>query len=169
MNPFSPLSVLYTALTTLCIGATLGGTAGWMLRGDHEAATRLKTVQAGVQKTAEGKVRTDTLATEQSTAAVIQAKKDRIITKEVIRYVDVTPAPDRCTLPGTWRVRHDTAATGEPADPPRLAAGGAAPVADAAALETVADNYAACRLAIEQVKGWQRFWKIAAATCGATP
>jgi hypothetical protein len=53
---------------------------------------------------------------------------------------------------------HDAAATGEPADAARVAAGDAEPVADAAALRVVADNYEQCREYIEQVRGWQRWW-----------
>lgn len=91
-------------------------------------------------------------------ANAARAGRDRIIIQEVARYEQITPAADRCTLPGAWRLRHDLAATGEPADPARLAAGGAALVTDAAALATVADNYIDCRGAVEQVKGWQAWW-----------
>ena len=87
-----------------------------------------------------------------------RAGRDRIIIQEVTRYEQITPAADRCTLPGTWRLRHDAAASGTPTDPARLVAGSADPVADAAALTTVADNYIDCRGAIEQVKGWQAWW-----------
>lgn len=102
--------------------------------------------------------RIDTLALAQARRNAAQAGRDRIIIQEVTRYVDVTPAADRCTLPGAWRVRHDSAATGDPAEPARLAAGSADPVTDAAALDTVAGNYLDCRAAIEQVKGWQAWW-----------
>lgn len=84
---------------------------------------------------------------------------ERIITREVARYVEVTPASARVDLPGTWRLRHDAAATGTPlADPARLADAAAGPVGDAAALATVADNYADCREWREQLVGWQRWW-----------
>lgn len=92
-------------------------------------------------------------------ARAAQAGRDRTIIQEVFRYEQVTPAADRCTLPGTWRLRHDSAAAGEPPDPARLAAGGTAPIDDAAAIATVASNYIDCRIAIEQVKGWQAWWQ----------
>lgn len=102
--------------------------------------------------------RVDTLGQQLAQAKADRAGRDRIIIQEVTRYENVTPAADRCTLPGAWRLRHDLAATGEPADPARLAAGDARPVTDAAALGTVAGNYIQCRDAIEQVKGWQAWW-----------
>lgn len=163
----TPFSSLKTALLCLAIGSLVGGLSGWVLRGDHEDAKRLKAVQAGIAKTAEGKAKGDELGTRQAQAQATQASKNHIITKEVIRYVEVTPAADRRTLPGTWRVRHDAAATGEPAEPARLAHGAADPVEDAAALETVADNYTGCRTAIAQVKGWNEWWAMARHYCGA--
>lgn len=102
--------------------------------------------------------RVDTLGQQLAQAKADRAGRDRIIVQEVYRYEHVTPAADRCTLPGAWRLRHDLAATGESADPARLAAGDAQPVTDAAALGTVAGNYIQCRDAIEQVKGWQAWW-----------
>lgn len=162
----TPFSTLKTALLCLAIGALVGGWSGWVLRGGIEDAKRLKAVQAGIAKTAEGKAKGDELGARQAQAQANQAAKNQIITKEVIRYVEVTPAADRCTLPGTWRVRHDAAATGEPTEPASLAHGATDPVTDAAALETVADNYASCRHAIEQVTGWQSWWQVAKNYCG---
>ena len=102
----------------------------------------------------------DALGLQLAQAKAARAGRDHIIIQEVYRYEHVTPAADRCTLPGAWRLRHDLAATGEPADPARLAVGDAQPVTDAAALETVAGNYIQCRDAIEQVKGWQAWWRV---------
>lgn len=98
------------------------------------------------------------LATENATLRQQRETVDRIIVKEVVRYETLTQPALRCTLPGAWRMLHDAAATGEapPAAAGSLAAQHADPVEDAAALATVADNYAACRDAIEQVAAWQR-------------
>lgn len=156
---------LKSILAAFAVGSIIGLAGGWFLHADRVAAGQLKTAQASIQKTAEGKAAGDALATRQAEAAATQATKDRIITKEVIRYVEVTPAADRCTLPGTWRVRHDAAATGDLPEPASLADGAADPVEDAAALETLADNYASCRAAIEQVKGWNDWWAIAQGFC----
>lgn len=147
MNPW----VLIIWFSTFALGIA----GGWSLRGDHEDAARLRTYVAAVEKKDADQVTVDRLETEQTSANADQAVKDRIITREVIRYVQVTPAAARCTLPGTWRVRHDAAATGQPGTPAELAADAAEPVGDDTALDTVAENYAACRHVIRQVEGWQ--------------
>lgn len=112
------------------------------------AAATLKAKQA----------RVDGLALDLARAKAIQSVTDRKINQEVSRYAEITPAADRCTLPGTWRVRHDLAATGELPDPARLVAGDSGKVEDATALETVADNYQDCREWRGQLIGWQRWW-----------
>lgn len=98
------------------------------------------------------------LAAENTALRAAQAPRDRIIAQEIVRYVQVTPPVLRCTLPGTWRLRHDAAATGLPgaAGAGSVADGLAEPVDDAAALETVGANYEACRAAIARLEGWQR-------------
>lgn len=87
-----------------------------------------------------------------------QRPKDRIITKEVIRYEQVVTS--RCTLDPRWRMLHDAAATGEPPDTGRYIAGAGDPVTDAAAIETVADNYETCRECQHRLSGWQRYWQV---------
>lgn len=103
----------------------------------------------------QGKV--DALAVELETERAKRIPKNRIITREVVRYAQL-PADRRCELDPAWRLLHDAAATGEPANTARVAAGDAEPVTDAAALETVAGNYEQCREYIEQLGGWQRWW-----------
>lgn len=103
----------------------------------------------------QGKV--DALAANLEAERAKRIPKNKIITREVVRYAQL-PADRRCTLDPAWRLLHDAAATGEPADAARVAAGDAEPVADAAALEVVAGNYEACREYIEQIEGWQRWW-----------
>jgi len=121
-----------------------------------EAQRTIAIAYAG--RVVEAQAAADILATENARIRDTQKVQDRIIVKEVIRYETVTPPALRCTLPGAWRLLHDAAATGEApaAAAGSLAAANAAPVDDAAALATVADNYAACRDAQEQVKAWQR-------------
>lgn len=101
--------------------------------------------------------RADALASELEVERAKRIPKNKIITREVVRYAQL-PADRRCTLDPAWRLLHDAAATGEPADTTRVAAGDADPVADAAALETVAGNYEQCREYIDQLRGWQRWW-----------
>lgn len=101
----------------------------------------------------------DGLTAENATLRAVQAPKDRIITREITRYETVTKPAQRCLLPGTWRLRHDAAATGDPAalaEARPLVAGEDAPVEDAAAIQTVGDNYQICRDAIAKLAGWQR-------------
>lgn len=126
----------------------------------EQAQAQLESERLAAARLAAKQKRVDALGIRLAKAKAARVAGDRVIIQEVYRYEQVTPAADRCNLPGTWRLRHDLAATGEPAaDPARLAAGGAQPVADATALATVADNYVQCRDVIEQVKGWQSWWK----------
>lgn len=153
----SPLMILAVVI------AFVVSNAGSFFYGQHveeaeaaQAQLETERLAAAVLKLKQSKVAALDLALASANAA--RLGRDRTIIQEVVRYEQVAPAADRCTLPGAWRLRHDLAATGESADPARLAAGGSAPVTDAAALATVADNYIDCRGAIEQVKGWQAWW-----------
>lgn len=101
--------------------------------------------------------RVDALAADFEVERAKRIPKNQIITREVVRYAQL-PADRRCELDPAWRLLHDAAATGEPANTARVAAGDAEPVTDAAALETVAGNYEQCREYIEQLGGWQRWW-----------
>ena len=97
------------------------------------------------------------LAEENAALRAAQAPKDRLITKEITRYVT---NPDRhCLLPGAFRLLHDGAATGQliavPGTGP-LADGTADPVEDTAVLQTIDENYAACRDTAAKLEGWQR-------------
>lgn len=104
------------------------------------------------------------LTAENTALRAAQAPVERTITREVLRYVQVTPPDHRVVLPGTFRLRHDLAAAGQlPQGPgPRPLADGnpgedqAPPVADAVVLETLADNYRACRETAAKLEGWQR-------------
>ena len=107
---------------------------------------------------AERQAKADEIALLNAARRAEAAPRERLITKEVTRYVQVTDPADRCNLPGTWRVRHDAAASGVPlaAESGPLALGTAAAVEDAVALETVADNYATARECLARLEGWQR-------------
>lgn len=104
----------------------------------------------------------DQLAADLSAARTKTTNTNRTITREVIRYVEVTPPALRVYLPDPWRVRHNLAATGaappDPAPGP-LAAGTAGPVEDAAALDAIADNYATCRDSADKLAGWRAYWR----------
>lgn len=104
----------------------------------------------------------DQLTTENATLRNAQAPRDRIITREVIRYETATDPALRCRLPGAFRLLHDAAATGDAtlAEAGPLATASADPVDDAALLKTLDDNYRACRDAIAQVEAWQRRYRM---------
>lgn len=110
---------------------------------------------------AERQAKADELALLNAARRAEAAPRERLITKEVTRYVQVTNPADRCTLPGTWRVRHDAAATGVPlaAESGPLALGPATAVDDAAALDTVAANYATARECLARLEGWKQRYR----------
>ena len=122
-----------------------------------EDGAKLDQALAYAAEIVERQSKVDALAVELETERAKRIPKNRTITREVVRYAQL-PADRRCTLYPAWRLLHDAAATGEPADPARVATGAAEPVADAAALEAVAGNYEACREYIDQLRGWQRWW-----------
>lgn len=121
------------------------------------AKTRLKDALAYAAVIVERQSQVDALSAKLEAERTGRAANNKKITREVIRYVDI-PTDRRCTLDPAWRLLHDAAATGEPADTARVVAGAADPVEDAAALESVAGNYEQCRDYIAQLEGWQRWW-----------
>lgn len=156
--PSIPATWAALALALAALGAYgLGRHDGRALQAGAHAQALHTQALAYAREVATRQAAVDDLAADLQTARAAQRPRDRIITKEVIRY-ETLPADRRCTLDGAWRLLHDAAATGAPADTARVATGDAPAVADAAALETVADNYAACRDAQQQVAGWQRWW-----------
>ena len=151
--------------------ATCTGSAwiGWDYRGGKVAADRLDAIEIQAKLIEEATTRSEALKTQLSAARSALTKANQTITREIVRYEQVTPADQRCTLPGTWRVRHDAAARGMPLTPDAgsLALGSSGPVEDATALETVAENYAAARECAEKLNGWQRRYR--ALDLGRTP
>lgn len=145
------------AILLLCAALTASHLTAYHMGRNAEDAAKLDQALAYAAEIVERQGRVDALAADLEAERAKRTTKNRVITKEVIRYAQL-PADRRCTLDPAWRVLHDAAATGEPADPARVAAGAAEPVADAAALETVAGNYEACREYIDQLRGWQRWW-----------
>lgn len=131
--------------------------AAYRAGSNANAAADFAQAQAYVAAVAEHQAQVDALAAELEAERAKRIPKDRVITKEVVRYAQLPP-DRRCDLDTSWRVLHDAAATGEPPEPARLAPGAAEPVGDAAALETVAGNYEQCRKYIDQLDGWQQWW-----------
>lgn len=150
------LLVVIAALTLFGAGSKIGYEFS---EGQHAQELLEQQALADAQ---DKKLRTDndTLNTQLGREREAQKPKDRIITKEVIRYEQVVPAASRCTLSAQWRMLHDAAATGEPPDTGRYLAGADGPVTDAEAIETVADNYETCRECQHRLTGWQRYWRV---------
>jgi len=136
----------------------LGFAAGWRVCDWRNDAAQLQEEREDRALAKARQVFTDRLALLLEHQRSVKADKDRTIIKEVVRYESLTPADRRCALDGNWRMLHDAAATGTPADPAGLAARTAPPITDAAALETVAGNYEACRDYIDQLNGWNDWW-----------
>ena len=86
---------------------------GWRINEWRHDSNKLAAVEAGKTATIEVKEKAEQLDVTTATAEVVRTEKVKVVTKEVIRYVQVTNPADRCELPATWRVRHDAAARGE--------------------------------------------------------
>lgn len=150
MNVLIPLLVI-------CVLATLSHGGAYFMGRASLDQQRLDDAIAYAGEIVAQQGRADTLAADLETERAKRIPKNRTITREVIRYVELPP-DRRCTLDPAWRLLHDAAATGEPPDAARVATGQAEPVEDAAALESVAGNYEQCRDYIAQLEGWQRWW-----------
>lgn len=157
MNPATLLALAAAWLASITAAAWVG----WDYRDGKVAQQQLAVAAAYAEWAERQQERADQLDTDLSAARSAQAPRERLITREITRYVQVTPPDRRCTLPDTWRLRHDAAATGMPIDPESgpVALGAAGEVEDAAALETVGENYALCREAAAQLAGWQRRYR----------
>ena len=147
--------VMWAALAGLVAAA-----AGWgyvkgarTVQADWDAATiRQSRTVARIQ-----------VAQAQATERVVTQYVDRVRTvreagETIIREVPVY-VPAQCDadgrLPAGWRVLHDAAASGQPADPARAA--DAPPVAPDTAADTVARNYLTCRETAEQLTALQQW------------
>jgi hypothetical protein len=151
--------VKWSVIALVIIGIALTSYA----HGRHVAEGEIAAAQRDIAIAYAGKIvengeKADELATQNNTLRAAQAPKDRTIIKEVTRYEFIETPGHRCTLPGTWRLLHDAAATGQPpaTEAGPLAPGSADPVEDTAALATLADNYIACRDTTAKLEAWQR-------------
>lgn len=134
---------------------------GWDYRDAKVAQENQAIAKAYAEWAEQQQERADGLDTKLSATRSAQAPRDRLITKEITRYVQVTPPDHRCTLPGTWRVRHDAAATGVPIGPDSgpVGIGENGAVEDATALDTVGENYGLARECFDKLDYWQRRYR----------
>lgn len=136
----------------------IGFSAGWQAQG-WKSEAKLNAWKAAAEKSArEATAAARALEQSEANLATTIAEKnaieaqearvvDRIVTKEVIRYVK-SPNAGQCRLPGEWVRVHDAAASGRVPEVSDAADGlNDAPgtVDDIEALEVVTDNYAKCR------------------------
>lgn len=132
--------------------------AGWKVCGWRVDSEALESAQKYKEQSEQLQGEVNKLSADLALLKETQKPKDKIIYKDVIRYEQIVPSERLCTLDGAWRVLHDSAATGQPADPGRLTDASSSPVKDAEALETVADNYETCRGWRRDLIEWQKFW-----------
>lgn len=168
MLPSPTLFGINTAVLKWAVIAALiaAATLATYRHGRHVAEGEVAAAQLDIAIAYAGEIvanadKADALATENDALRAAQAPKDRTIIKEVTRYEFIEPPGNRCTLPGTWRLLHDAAATGQPpaTETGPLATRTADPVEDIAALQTLADNYIACRNDAAKLEAWQRRYK----------
>ncbi len=146
----------------LALGALVAAAAGWgWVKGAASVQQDWNTERA-VQTIAVLKVQvkqaevTERVVTQYVDRVRVVRETGETIVREVPVYV-----PAQCDadgrLPAGWRVLHDAAASGQPADAARAA--DAQPVDPQTAARTVAENYAGCRENIEQLTALQQ-WVI---------
>lgn len=100
------------------------------------------------------------LADQAATAALLaqeRARKNQVIEKEVIRYVEKTSGDNSCMLSTNWVQLHNAAASNSV--PVASGASGidAAAASTGRALETITDNYISCNDTRHQLLGLQQF------------
>lgn len=144
----------YRILACLLIAAMIA-VAGWIKGAAHvQAKWDAETVKQSLRV-----ARTEKAQAE-STVRVVTQFVDRVrvvkeigadLTREVVRYVP----SDSCDLPPGYRVLHDAAARGEPANPAGNPDAAAVPAQDASA--AVIDNYSACLANAEQLAALQNW------------
>ncbi|MDX9716266.1 MAG: hypothetical protein RBT67_02730 [Thauera sp.] len=150
------VTVLALAVSLITLALTHG--AAWFAGRGSLDNKRLSDALAYAEVLVEQQDKADVFAAALERERAGRAAQNKTITREVIRYVELPPER-RCDLDGAWRLLHDAAATGTPAETADVAAGQAEPVTDAAALDTVANNYEQCREYIAQIEGWQRWYE----------
>lgn len=150
----------------LALAALIAASAGWgytrgatAVQDRWEAAAVKQSLTASIVRQKQAEVTERVVTQYVDRVRAVQVAGDTVI-REVPVYVPTQCDPDG-RLPAGWRVQHDAAASGEPADPARFA--DAAPVAPDAAAETVARNYLACRLNAEQLVALQAWVREQAA------
>ena len=161
MTKLLPSWVMWLALAVLVAAATgwgwVKGAASVQAEWDAERAVQTIAVLRVEVKQAEV---TERVVTQYVDRVRTVREAGETIVREVPVYVPAQCDPDG-RLPAGWRVLHDAAASGQPADPARTA--DAQPVAPDTAAATVARNYGTCRETAEQLTALQQWVREQAA------
>lgn len=147
-------------LKVLCAMALVAMVWGIFSAGQSHQRQKQQLASLSEQLTETQQVLDETRRQATVTSEVLSARaesKARIVTvtKEIVREVPVLVPAGTPPLPGGWRVLHDAAAEGVPADP--ASGADAAPVGAAEAAETVVENYGACRDTADQLARLQEW------------
>ena len=161
MTKLLPPWVMWLALAILVTAATGWG---WVkgaasVQAEWNAERAAQTITVLRVKVAQAEVTERVVTQYVDRVRIVRETADAII-REVPVYVPAQCDPDG-RLPAGWRVLHDAAASGQPADPARTA--DAQPVAPDAAAETVTRNYGTCRETAEQLTALQQWVREQAA------
>lgn len=113
--------------------------AGWSIRSTYAERDSLKTTVAAQAETLKLAAKVTTVTSEVMSARVQSAASIKAKAKDVQVEIHKRLAGGKCSLPGDWRVLHDSAADGE-TPPPTSGTDGPTVTAEEAA-STVADNY----------------------------
>lgn len=135
---------------------------GWRLESQINAGKAAQVTATLETERGTAKKATDADA-KPAAAQQAQEQNARVITKEVIRYVQ-SPAAGQCHLPAEWVQIHDAAAGVPPASSstslPAAADGEAGgSVTDSDAIGTITRNYDICRQEINRLQGWQAWYR----------
>jgi len=147
-------------VTWVALAALVTAAAGWgyvrgarSVQADWNAATAEQSSVVARVRVAQAQVTERVVTQYVDRVRTVREQADTII-REVPVYVRETCDADG-RLPAGWRVLHDAAASGQPADPARAA--DAQPVAPDTAADTVARNYLTCRETAEQLTALQQW------------
>jgi len=144
----------------LALGALVAAAGGWgwvkgarSVQADWDEATHQQQLQVARVQVAQAQVTERVVTQYVDRVLVVREQADAII-REVPVYVAAQCDADG-RLPAGWRVLHDAAASGSPAEPAAVAH--AQPVDPQTAARAVAKNYAGCRENIEQLTALQQW------------
>ena len=142
--------------------------SGWQWRNNRAELeiTKLQLEQANYQKSLYeqiviyGKTLADELQRNDEISAELKnerIKKNRVVEKEVIRYVEKTDGDNSCMLPTNWVQLHNAAASNSMPTASDTGGVNATAASTGRALETITDNYISCNDIRYQLLDLQQF------------